>query len=525
LATRNVPRRAGHATRAVAVDIGSAVVRAVEVEINGPEARLLKRGFAPAPPGVWENLTASREALAQAIKSAMSSAGISGTQVIAAIPRRLVTLKYARLPHAEPEHIAGMVQFEAQQYIPFPLDEVVLDHQIVSDESDEMTSVMIVAARRSLVDDLLGAFDKAGLEVVRLSVSALALAEHAQGGALPMALLEVEAGEMDLAVVSAGRLLFTRAAGVGDVASSGAVGNRLASEVAQSLTAYQNEYRAQPVSKLLVAAPPGDIANVEQTLTDLLDVPIGRMNGRLLPPADPDALAYATAAGLALEAGGGGVSRINLVPTARLERKVAARRKVNAGLAVAGAAALAVVAGIMWSNSLAAEKDERAKATVVNRKLEFENKALLRAKSEHSQAAKTYTTVSSALARTKPAVDIVKAVSDAIPKGSGIYLSQLSFERGGNVAIHGNAKNETAATDLVIALQASGVFNNVRLAYLGDAQTEMTGPPSAGAAAQAKPKPGENMSFLVTCRLQGEPAKPKALEGALATSRAGGSRP
>ncbi len=507
MATRNIPEnhgnrgRTGQSTRVLAIDVGINAVRVVEVEINGGDARLSRRGAAPLNPTYWEDMAAGREALVQAIRASMSSAGVTATRAVAGLPRRLVTLKYARLPHAEPEQIRGMVQFEAQQYIPFPLDEVVLDHQIVSDETDDMTSVMIVAARRTLVEEFLSAFDKAGIEISRLSVSALALAEHGGGSTLPLALLDIESGEMDMAVVSAGRPLFTRAASLGLEAGGEADPQRLVSEVVRSLTAYQNEYRAFPLSKVLIAGAPATLAAMEETLAGLLEIPVGRMNGQLLPASDPDALMYATAAGLALEEGGDGVSRISLIPSSRVERKAAARRKTNALAGVAVVVALIALGLFYLSQLLAAQAVERTLAARENRKLAAATAALNNVRTKHDKLLKSYQTVAAGLGRNIAAVDLVKAVSDAVPKGSGIYLTQLTFDRIGTLAIHGNAKTESAATDLVVGLQGAGPFTQVRLNYLGDAQAEITTGAAAAATVDKKPKAGQNMSFLVTCKL------------------------
>jgi Tfp pilus assembly PilM family ATPase/Tfp pilus assembly protein PilN len=481
----------------VAIDVGVRAVRAVEVDFGGPEPRILKRGISAVPPGYWDNTLAGRDALSQAVKSALSSGGITATQAVAGLPRRFVTLKNARLPHAEPEQIRGMVQFEAQQYIPFPIEDVVLDHQIVSDETDEMTTVMIVAARRALVEEFLAAFDKAGIEVTRLGVSSLALAEHGASATLPLALIDVDSGEMDVAVVSAGRPLFTRAASLGE---DGEIDpQRLAAEVARSLSAYQNEYRAFPLSKVLVAAAPPALAEMETALGHFLDIPISRMNGHLMPATDSEALGYATAAGLAMEQNGAGISQVNLIPSSRLEKKAAARRKTNA---MAGVAALVLVAalGIFYlMQHLQTQAADRALAQRENTKLAAASVAVDSVKAKHDKLAHDYQVVSAGLNRSIATVDLVKAVSDAVPKDGGVYLTQLTFDRNGTLAIHGNAKTETAATDLVLRLQGSGPFTNVSLNYLGDAQAEVA--PGVVAAADKKPKPGEKMSFLVVCKV------------------------
>ena len=267
-------RRPSHRSRVVAIDMGHTAVRAVEVELSGDSARLLKRGVAPLAARVWDDPGGAKDQISHAIKQALSSAGITATHVVACVPRRLVTIKYATLPAGDPDDVRSMVEFEAQQYIPFPMDEVVIDHQIVSESGDDMATVMIVAARRLLVEDLLSAFDKAGLEVSLLSVSSLGLAEHARNSTLPEALLEVEPGEIDIAVVGGGRLLFTRAASLLESADTPGGIHLLAGEVVRSLSAYQNENRGQPVSKLLVASQNGQLEAIQDALSGVIEAPI-----------------------------------------------------------------------------------------------------------------------------------------------------------------------------------------------------------------------------------------------------------
>ncbi len=134
-------------------------------------------------------------------------------------------MRFVRLPHAPPEAMRGMVEFEAQQYVLFPLDDVILDYHVVTTPmdaaglgADDMDTVLLAAARRSLIDDIMAVFDRAGLELLQLSVSALALAENARDSLEPTALIDVEPGELDVAVVADGQILFTRASAL-DIAN------------------------------------------------------------------------------------------------------------------------------------------------------------------------------------------------------------------------------------------------------------------------------------------------------------------
>ncbi len=513
MSLRKDGRQSGH-SRSAAVELGPTAVRVVEVEITGASVRLLKRGIAPLPAGCWEDLPAMRDRVAQAIRTALSGAGITASHVVASLPRRVVTLKYAKLPHAEPDQIRGMVQYEAQQYIPFPIDDVVLDHEIVSDETDEMTTVMIVAARRSLVEELLAAFDSIGIGLSRITVSSLGLAEHAQDNPMPVALLDVSPGSMDMAVVSDGRMIYSRSAALAESNGSGEIdaGAFLAGEVARSLAAYQTEHRGKSVSGVQIACPPGDAAALQASLEGLLEIPVTKVHSSLLAAGDVEALAYATSIGLAASADVAG-NRLNLIPRSRAEKKLVAKRRAQTGAGMIVAAIAALAAIVFISHSLSEQRLENSRAFKENQRADTAQQAVNRVKVSHDKLVRTYQTLIGGLDRKTPVVEVLKSVSDSVPNNGGIHLTQLSVERTGTISLHGNAKNETAATDLVLALQGAGPFTEVRLGYLGDAQTEVTGPGAPGAAAAPKAKPGENMTFIVTCKMRQTEVPQIALAG------------
>jgi Tfp pilus assembly protein PilN len=149
--------------------------------------------------------------------------------------------------------------------------------------------------------------------------------------------------------------------------------------------------------------------------------------------------------------------------------------------------------------SIDASQAERARAEQQNRKMVAEENALKRIKDSHGKVARAYETVSGGLDRSRLVVDVVKQISDAVPAGGSVSLTQLAFERGVSVAIHGNAKSESAAMDLVLALQKTASLGEVRLAYLGDAQTD-AGKGAGTNALVSKLKPGEKMSFIIACQ-------------------------
>src|SRR5438105_11120202 len=99
---------------------------------------------------------------------------------------------------------------------------------------------------------------------------------------------------MDLAIVADGKLLFSRSAVLASASDAPVDGTALAGEVVRSFAAYQNEYRTVGVTALLVGGASASLPQINESLDNLLEVPVSRMNGLLVPVTDPEALGFVT---------------------------------------------------------------------------------------------------------------------------------------------------------------------------------------------------------------------------------------
>ena len=100
--------------------------------------------------------------------------GIRPGPVALSISGQMVFPRYVKLPPVTPDKIPQIVRYEAQQNVPFPIDEVVWDYQLVGQDSGEL-SVMLVAVKGEAVKNLTDCVEAAGLEPVLVDVSPLAL--------------------------------------------------------------------------------------------------------------------------------------------------------------------------------------------------------------------------------------------------------------------------------------------------------------------------------------------------------------
>src|SRR6266403_716582 len=110
------------------------------------------------------------------IREILNELGIKSANVNYAVAGQSVFARFVKLPSVEEEKIDRIIAFEAQQNVPFPIDEVVWDYQLVGGGADEQLQVVLVAIKSDLLEALNGAVEAAGLRPVIIDVATMALA-------------------------------------------------------------------------------------------------------------------------------------------------------------------------------------------------------------------------------------------------------------------------------------------------------------------------------------------------------------
>src|SRR5437016_10546057 len=100
---------------------------------------------------------------------------IKGHDVNYSVPAQSVFARFVRLPPIEEEKIERIIAFEAQQNVPFPIDEVVWDYQLVGGGADEQIQVVLVAIKEDLLEGVNAAVEGAGLRTSIMCVATMAL--------------------------------------------------------------------------------------------------------------------------------------------------------------------------------------------------------------------------------------------------------------------------------------------------------------------------------------------------------------
>ncbi len=201
----------------IGLDIGSTSVKVVECAVKTKGIELVRFGVAKLPPeAIVQGAFLNSGAVVSAIQEAIANAGIKSKQVATAVSGHSVIVKKISLPAMSREELDESIRWEAEQYIPFDINEVNLDFQIVEgSESDGQMDVLLVAAKKDLIDDYVQVITDAGLQPVVIDVAAFAVenAFHANYESSPedvVALVNIGSQVVNINIVSRGAPAFTR---------------------------------------------------------------------------------------------------------------------------------------------------------------------------------------------------------------------------------------------------------------------------------------------------------------------------
>ena len=197
----------------VGLDIGSSAIKAVELSRVGKEVQVT--GF-----GQIELASEDPKDVVAAITELMREGGFRTKNVVTSVSGKMVIIRYLSMVPMSDEELRNAILFEAEKYIPFTLDECVLDCQRFDEpEGGNSANVLLVAVKDAVLDHHLGLVQKAGLTPDIIDVDAFALSNahsllRSCNGQGPeegvIAFVDVGATKTSLNIVRNGVSLFTR---------------------------------------------------------------------------------------------------------------------------------------------------------------------------------------------------------------------------------------------------------------------------------------------------------------------------
>jgi len=161
----------------VGLDIGSGFIKAVVINHGSGHPVLEKIAIAPvADDAIVEGEVMDPRLVAEAVRNLLSSAQIKTRDVVVAVGGRDVIIKKIQMDRMKEVDARDVLPWEADQHIPFDKENVELDFQILDPDGDGLQmQVLLVAAKRELVESKLALLSECGLDARVIDVEAFAL--------------------------------------------------------------------------------------------------------------------------------------------------------------------------------------------------------------------------------------------------------------------------------------------------------------------------------------------------------------
>lgn len=160
------------------LDIGTTAIRLVQLKQSGSKPVLVTYGDVKVPAGLTTSDAAGdRDKIAEFIKQLMRDTRVGTHNVVAGLPSASVFASVVTMPKLSHAELSKAIRYQADQYIPMPLDEVKIDWTLLGPgASDAEVEILLVAAPINSTNKYLEILEKAGLEIVALEANATAVA-------------------------------------------------------------------------------------------------------------------------------------------------------------------------------------------------------------------------------------------------------------------------------------------------------------------------------------------------------------
>ena len=414
--------------------------------------------------GAWSLEDGSLEA---ALEAFAQSHALADDDVYTVLPRHEMTARILELPTEDPDEIAGGIRLSAEEYVPFPADELIIDQCVLRTLPDGVSLVLAVFAHRDVVDQHLALLGSAGIEPIQIFLSTTCLAsasaaaeggkEGACRGQAPTrrhALVHLASGGLEVVVMNAKRLEYGRAVASaqdwglgGDEAAE--VLEELRVEIGASLSAYRRQSEdGEGVDAVYLCSEWADVSGYGEALVHELGqdcAPASFARGLLVGGGEAVATLPLVSLGAALTAQGRGVASIRLLPRSVLESRKRSGLKGKAiRLGALAAAVLIALTGLyaaLIRQRQAYIRELRARIAAV----EPRAKSIV-AKTKQLQI------IEQQVERSGNVIELLAALCDAFP-ASGINVTRFVFTHNQEIELYGRAENleilQTMTQDLI----------------------------------------------------------------------------
>ena len=306
----------------VAIDIGSHSIKLVQLKKAGKSYHLQNFGVMPLrPESIVDGTVMDAGTVVEGIRNLIRMEKTKVKDVVTAISGQSVIVKKIRMPEMTEKELAESIMWEAEQHIPFEISEVNIDFQIMPPSTDtaiphdNQMDVLLIAARKSKMEDYISLLNEAGLNPVIVDSDVFALENgyelnNDDEESRIVALVDIGASAMNINILKDGVTLFQRdiamggnhytaafqqefdisyeeaealKMGVGFTDECGAeqvlpllvsVSEELREELQRSLEFFRSTIIDEPIEKMVISGGCACIKGLDQLLSRRLGLPV-----------------------------------------------------------------------------------------------------------------------------------------------------------------------------------------------------------------------------------------------------------
>ena len=256
----------------VGISIGTSSIKLIELRKTGKIWQLLHFGVVNLP----EDVIVNREvvnpvALIENIKVLINQIKLKNKNVCTSLSGTSLIIKRMTVSTTNKKDLQDQVFWEAEQYLPFDVSEVVMDFHLLSQMSEKESDVIFVAVKKSVLEAYMNCISEAGLKPKIVDLDFFALqnlveANYPMSPTEATAVVDVGASSMKIVITSAGVPVFTKDTGIG--------GKNLTAEIQRSLGLSFADAESLKISGASSGVVPQEVGDLMQNMADNLAVEI-----------------------------------------------------------------------------------------------------------------------------------------------------------------------------------------------------------------------------------------------------------
>ncbi|MBI5468707.1 MAG: type IV pilus assembly protein PilM [Deltaproteobacteria bacterium] len=252
-----------------AFDIGSSSIKLVQMNQTKKGWELVKLGMAELPPeAIVDGSIIDAMTVTNTLRDLIKAHGVKVKDAVSSLTGHSVIIKKVSFPAMTEDELAESIQWEAEQYIPFPITDVNIDFQILGADTEGrgQMDVMLVAVKKDVINDYTNVIKEAGLNPVVIDVDSFAL-ENMMEINYPVApgeniaMVNIGASITSISVILGGLTIFTRSIPMG--------GNQFTEEIQRQMNISFKDAEEMKVGKKAPGADASLPAAIETISTNL----------------------------------------------------------------------------------------------------------------------------------------------------------------------------------------------------------------------------------------------------------------